>query len=319
MALCWSNVCHSSRCHLASCPTPQVDVSSVAPDPMSTAEAVGSEEGAQVVAASEATPVATHAAASEVSGNLAAATVSEKALAASVDEVVTDSDDSAVDVETTEQEKTDDEEADMTGEAAVVATAAAVLVSGAIDTATERCTAIGAPVSTVGVEDSTPSVSVGVATAENEVSATLDDVQVQVEPVAPEEESGPERSVSASDELAGEEGAAVPGAVEAGETGAGDALAIDGEQAVEELVGDGEATAEVDTECFASDGTCGSSEGAGSAEAVATRLSSSVVNEAPEVEAPVSLVENASAHAVSVVRPRNHITRSCIFCLDKVR
>ena len=284
----------------------------MAPDEVSTAEA-GSEEGAQVVAASEATPVIVGVVSSEVTEDLAAATVSEKALVVSVDEAVADSIDGAVDVETTEQEKTADEEVDMAGEAAVVATAAAVLVSGAIDPATEQCAAIDAPEPAMGCEDSTPSVSVGVATADNEVSATLDDVQIEVEPVVPEE-PGLDRGASASDCLVGEEGPAVSIAATDSETRAGDALLVsaeladvDVEQATEGHAGDDMASAEVDTGVHAGDDTAGSSEGAGSAAPVATELLSLVVDEVPEVGAPVSLVEDASADVmVSFVRPRDH-------------
>ena len=277
-----------------------------------------------MVAPLEATPVVVQAGALDVSGNLAA-TGSDKALPASVDVAVADAVDGVVDFETTEQEKTDDEEVDATGGEPVVATAAAVpdAVPDVIDTATDQLAAISAPVSRMDAEESTPSVSVDVPAAENEVSATLDDVQSEAEPVAPEEEPGPDRGASTSDGLVGEEGAAVPAAVEDIETGAGDALRVSTEladvgveQAVEGLVGDDVAAAEVDTASPAGDDTAGSSEDAGSAEAVATALSSLV-----EDQAAASPVEDACANEVGAVCPRrdkslrNRVMRSCPSCL----
>ena len=303
-----SNMRPSFPCRLALPPIPQADASCVTPEAVSTAEA-GSEEGAQVVAPLEATLVAVQADVSEGAEDIAA-TGSGGAFPASVGDVVTNFVDGAVDVGTTEQEKTDGEEVDMAGEGPIVPTAAAVpdAVPDVVDTATE-CAAIGAPMSAMGCEDSPPSVSVGVAAAGDEVSATLKNVQAEVEPVASAEEPETARSVSISDGLVEEDGAAVLAAATDGETGAGEALpvstklaVVDVERATDGLVGG-------DVTTPAGDDTAGSVEGAGSAEAVATALSSLVVEEVPEVEAAASLMENESADVVvSVVRPRDDNT-----------
>eukprot|EP00752_Nemacystus_decipiens_P015849 g14159.t1 len=263
----------------------QVDASSVTPDAVSTAEA-GSEEEAQVAKPVEEAPVAVEGGAPEVSADVAA-TGSDGAPPASVEVVVADTVGGTVDDGHTKQEKTGDEEVNMAGDGPFVARVAAVpdAVPDAIDTATGELGAIIAPVSDMGVEDSTLSLSAGAAAAGGEVLATLDDVQSEVGPMAPDEEAEPQRSCLTSDRIVEEDGAAVPAAALDGES-AGEGLPVstepvdvESEQTFGELVRNVAARAGVETANPAGADEAGSSEAAVSLAPNATQLPSAVVDE----------------------------------------
>lgn len=261
----------------------------------------GSKKRTQVAEPSCAVPVPVQDTAPEVSKDLAAATPGV-ALLAPVDGC-------------TREQKSGEGGVKMAGAPSpAVATVGAVpdAVSDAIEGMIDQPALIDTPLSGVGVEESTSSLSAGVASAGDDVSATMDGAHAEAERVTLGAEAEPERPVSASMAFL-EDGVGVPAAATDGVSTASEAIpvftesaSVEVEQTVEEVVSDDAPPAEKDMARPAGTDTAGSSEGAGSVEPFTTPLSSVVVGQVPEVEAAAMKVEDSSANEVSVVRPLDH-------------
>eukprot|EP00903_Cladosiphon_okamuranus_P020150 g18499.t1 len=206
----------------------------------------------------------------------------------------------------TMKRKKGDGEVDMdSAPESAVATVAVIpdAVTDAIEAVIDEPSLVDTPMSGVGVEGGTSSLSTDVVSAGDEGSAILDGAHADAAPVALGAEAALEQPVSASMDSMEVDGTDAPVAATDGVSGASEASPVftestsgEVEQTVEEAVSDDTATTEDDIKSPAGADTAGPSEGAGSVEHLAPPLSSLVVDQVPEVEAAVMEVEDSSAN-----------------------